>query len=406
MTDSLSAAQARRVSLASQGFTGRRPVSAPSRAGIEKVVRGLRMLQLDSVNVFERSHYLPVFSRCGLYDRTRLDALTGDPPVLTECWAHEAALVPVEDHPLFEFRRARMRARHGDREIYRDNPRLRAWLLAQIAERGPLRASDIDHEHNRRTGPWWGLSRVKRLLEYQFLFGELATAGRVGFERRYALPEQVLPGHLIGTGVPENEARMELVRRAAVALGVATLDDLADYFRLRPAETRPAVAELQAAGELLPVVVEGWNSRGGAPVSAWLHRDAAVPSRVHRDALLTPFDPVVWHRPRAERIHGFHYRIEIYTPARERRFGYYSLPVLLGDRLAARVDLKNDRRNGVLRVQSAWSETHAPRDAAPRIAELLRTAAAWQGLDAFAVQDWGDLASSLAAELATPLVQR
>ena len=242
MTDSLSAAQARRVSLASQGFTGRRPVSSPSRAGIEKVVRGLRVLQLDSVNVFERSHYLPVFSRCGPYDRTRLDSLTGDPPVLTECWAHEAALVPVEDHPLFEFRRARMRARYGDREIYRDNPRLRAWLLAQIAERGPLRASDIDHEHNRRTGAWWGLSRVKRLLEYQFLFGELATAGRAGFERRYALPEQVLPGHLIGAGAPE-----------------------------------------------------GWNSRGGAPVAAWLHRDA----------LLTPFDPVVWYRPRAERIHGF-----------------------------------------------------------------------------------------------------
>lgn len=165
MTDSLSAAQARRVSLASQGFTGRQPVSSPSRAGIEKVARGLRVLQLDSVNVFERSHYLPVFSRCGPYDRTRLDSLTGDPPVLTECWAHEAALVPVEDHPLFEFRRTQMRARYGDREIYRDNPRLRAWLLAQIAERGPLRASDIDHEHNRRTGPWWGLSRVKRLLE-------------------------------------------------------------------------------------------------------------------------------------------------------------------------------------------------------------------------------------------------
>ena len=156
MTDSLSAARARRVSLASQGFTGRRPVSSPSRAGIEKVVHGLRVLQLDSVNVFERSHDLPVFSRCGPYDRTRLDSLTGDPPVLMECWAHEAALVPVEDHPLFEFRRIQMRARYGDREIYRDNPRLRARLLAQIAERGPLRASDIDHEHNRCTGAWWG----------------------------------------------------------------------------------------------------------------------------------------------------------------------------------------------------------------------------------------------------------
>ena len=405
MTDSLSASQARRVALAAQGFAARRPGTSPSRASIERVVRGLRVLQLDSVNVFERSHYLPVFSRLGPYDKIRLDVLTGRSPVLTECWAHEATLVPVEDYPLFEFRRARLRSRYAGSPVYRDNSELRAWLLARIAEHGPLRASDIDHERNRRTGPWWGLSTVKRLLEYQFLFGELATAGRIGFERRYALPEQVLPAHLIGAGVPADEARVELVRRAAVALGVATLDDLADYFRLRSVEARAVVAELEAAGELLPVQVEGWRRRG-KPTPAWLHRDATVPSRVRRDALLTPFDPVVWHRPRAERMHDFHYRIEIYTPAHERRFGYYSLPVLLGDIIAARVDLKMDRKAGVLRVQSAWSQTCAPRDAVPRIAELLRTAAHWQGLGDFVVQDWGDLAPSLAAELRVPLVQR
>ena len=403
VTGVLSSAEARRAALAAQGFTGRRPAGPPSRGSIERIIRRLRLLQLDSVNVFERSHYLPVFSRLGSYDKARLDSLTGDDPVLTECWAHEAALVPIEDYALFEFRRAQMRARYGGSGVYRDNPGLRTWLLSQLAERGPLRASDIEHEHNRRTGPWWGQSKVKRLLEYQFLFGEVATAGRIGFERRYALPEQVLPASC-GDGMPGDEARVELVRRAAVALGVATADDLADYFRLRPAEVRAAIAELVAAGELVPVSVEGWESRG-RPLPAWLHRHAAVPARVCRDTLLTPFDPVVWHRPRAER-QGFHYRIEIYTPAHKRQFGYYCLPVLLGDRLAARVDLKNDRRRGVLRVQSAWSEAHAPRDAAPRVAELLRTAAHWQSLGGVEVQDWGDLAPRLAADLHVPLTPR
>ena len=218
MTDVLSSAEARRAALAAQGFTGRRPAGPPSRGSIERIIRRLRLLQLDSVNVFERSHYLPVFSRLGSYDKARLDSLTGDDPVLTECWAHEAALVPIEDYALFEFRRAQMRARYGGSGVYRDNPGLRTWLLSQLAERGPLRASDIEHEHNRRTGPWWGQSKVKRLLEYQFLFGEVATAGRIGFERRYALPEQVLPASC-GDGMPGDEARVELVRRAPSRLG-------------------------------------------------------------------------------------------------------------------------------------------------------------------------------------------
>lgn len=405
MTLQLSAAEARRAALAAQGFAGRRSSCSPSRASIERIVRGLGLLQLDSVNVFERSHYLPVFSRLGPYDKARLDALTTAEPVMTECWAHEAAFVPIEDWPLFEFRRARFRARYGTTGIYRDHPELRTWLLRELKDRGPLRASDIDHELNRRTGPWWGLSTIKRLLELMFLFGEIATVGRLGFERRYALREQALPAHVLNSTVPDNEAKRRLVRHAAIALGVGTADDLADYYRLPLPEARAAVEDLTASGELLAVQVAGWE-RGGRPLPAWLHRDAVVPGRLARDSLLTPFDPVVWHRPRAERLHQFHYRIEIYTPAAKRQFGYYSLPVLLGNQLAARVDLKNDRKAGVLRIQSAWSERHAPRDAAPRIAALLRSAAMWQGLTGFVVQNWGDLASALAAELRVPLTPR
>ncbi|MDO5094345.1 MAG: crosslink repair DNA glycosylase YcaQ family protein [Propionibacteriaceae bacterium] len=405
MTTQLSAAEARRVALAAQGFAGRRSGRSPSRASIERTVRGLGLLQLDSVNVFERSHYLPVFSRLGPYDKTRLDALTAVEPVMTECWAHEAALVPVDDWPLFEFRRVRFRARYGTTGVYRDHPELRAWLLRELRDRGPLRASDIDHDLNRRTGPWWGLSTIKRLLELMFLFGEVATVGRLGFERRYALHEQALPTHVLNATVAEDEAKRQLVRRAAMALGVGTADDLADYYRLPLPETRAAIEDLAASGELIAVQVAGWE-RGGRPLPAWLHRDAVVPGRLARDSLLTPFDPIVWHRPRAERLHQFHYRIEIYTPAAKRRFGYYSLPVLLGNQLAARVDLKNDRKAGVLRIQSVWSERHTPRDAAPRIAGLLQSAAAWQGLTQFLVQDWGDLAAALAAELRVPLTPR
>lgn len=389
----LSAAEARRISLAAHGLTGRR--GGATRASLSAMVHRLRVLQLDSVNVFERSHYLPAFSRLGTYDRSLLDAVAASD--LTEAWAHEATLVPVADIPLFAFRRHAMRQRHSA-GVYTDQPELRRWITDQIAERGPLRARDLVHDQNRRSGPWWGLSTVKQLLEFMFLFGDLATAPRIGFERCYALPEQVWPDEVIDVDVPAADAHRELVRRAAVALGVATADDLGDYFRLRTAQVTPAIRDLEESGELVPVRVAGWE-RSGRPSSAWRHRDATLPARVSRDAILTPFDPVVWYRPRAERLHDFHYRIEIYTPAARRQFGYYCLPVMLGGRLAGRVDLKNDRQRKVLRVQAAWTEPHAPGDAPERVATLLREAARWQGCQDFVVQDWGNLAPALTAEL-------
>lgn len=355
----------------------------------------LQVLQIDSVNVFERSHYLPVFARLGPYPKDRLDALAMAPgaPWL-EYWAHEAAFVRAGDLGLFAFRMAQYRERQ--REWLEARAELAALLATELVGRGPLAASEIEHEQNRRSGPWWGWSDVKTTLELLFRQGDLVTAGRRGFERRYALPDQVLTAPVVP--VPTADAHRELVRRAAIAHGVATVADLADYHRLHADATQVAARELEDAGELVPVVVEGWE-RGGRPLPAWRHVAARVPRRMEAAALLSPFDPVVWQRDRLLRLFGFHYRISIYTPAEQRNHGYYVLPVLLDDALVARIDLKSDRKAGVLLVQHAWLEPGSTAGVAERIAPLLRSAAAWQGLDRIEVVPRGDLAPALTAEL-------
>lgn len=356
----------------------------------------LGLLQLDSVNVFERSHYLPMFARLGAYDKNLLDRLTFERRGrYIEYWAHEAAVIPIESWPLFRWRMEHHRDRHAaDADHWTaSNAGMMRWLTAELAEKGPLPAAAIDHEANRRTGPWWGWSDVKTGLEFLFQRGEVVSAGRTRFERVYALPEQVLPTEVLGRDVPRDEAHRALIAHAARALGVGTVTDLADYFRMRTDDTRTAVHDLVDAGDLVPVSVDGW----GRP--AWLHRDARIPRRIRGEALLSPFDPVVWDRGRAERMFGFHYRIEIYTPAPKRVFGYYSLPILLDDALVGRIDLKSDRQNGVLRVQSAWTEPGAPPDTAERVAGLLRAAADWQGLSAIEVVGRGTLSPALAGEL-------
>ena len=255
----------------------------------------------------------------------------------------------------------------------------------------------IEHDAKQtRRGPWWDWDVVKHALEHLWWFGEVAIAGRRGFERRYALAADVIPADVLETVVPRQDAIRELVRRAAASYGVATASDLADYWRVkdRPA-VLAAIGDLVDAGELRPVTVQGWQS-AGRPAKAWLHRDAALPRRVDATAMLTPFDPVVWFRDRAVRLFDFEYRIEIYTPAPKRQFGYYSLPVLVGDDLVGRVDLKADRATSTLLVQSAWWEPGRPADAAARLAAELRTAAAWQGLDAISVSRRGDATADLA----------
>jgi uncharacterized protein YcaQ len=392
----LSAAEARRVALAAQGFAepplGR---DVDARALRSRVLERVGIIQIDSVNVLQRAHYLPAFSRLGTYDINLLDKVSHYAPRrLFEYWGHEASLIPVELHPHLRWRmkRAHDDAWGGMRRIARDRPDLVAAVLDDLRARGPLTAAQLAHHDEPRApkGPWWDWSDVKRALEYLFWSGEVTSARRVRFERRYDVPERVLPAAVLATPTPPvEEAQRELLRVAARALGVATEPDLRDYFRLPAAESKARVAELVEAGDLLPVAVEGWN----AP--AYLSRGARVPRRVDARALVGPFDSLIWERPRVERVFGFRYRIEIYVPKEKRVHGYYVLPFVLGDRLVARVDLKSDRGACALLVQAAHAEPGAPPETAEALAAELRRMAGWLGLDDVVVVGAGDLAPSL-----------
>ena len=389
VVDSLSLAQARRVALAAQGF-GKQPSGGAGTRQLAAGIRKLGLLQLDSVNVFERSHYLPLYARLGPYDRADLDRLTfARRSSHTEYWAHQAAIIPVDTRPLWRWRMNRMREREGVQWIA-GHTGLRDWLLAELRDNGPMRASDIEHDSNKRSGPWWGWSDVKQLLELMFLYGDVVTAGRTRFERTYALPEQVLSGDALEREVPREEAQRTLVEHATRAHGIATTRDVADYYRMRNDDTLMALRALEDGGVISQVRVDGWKT------PAWLHRDARIPRRIEATALLSPFDPVVWERARTERLFDFHYRIEIYTPAPKRIFGYYSLPILIDEQIVGRIDLKSDRQAGVLRVQSAWHEPDAePGAVADRLAPLLTTTAAWQGLERVELAGAGNLSPAL-----------
>ena len=390
----MSAAQARRIALAAQGFGQNYPAGVGTRQ-LNLVLDRIGLVQLDSVNVFERSHYLPLFARLGAYDKSLLDRLVfGRYSDYLEYWAHEAAIIPAETWPLYRWRMDSNRARYSTPGSWvAENGPMLDWLRAELTDRGAVAASEIEHDSGKGAGGWWGWSEVKTGLEWLFRFGEAVSAGRSRFERRYALASSALPPAVFEREVPRSDAIRELLLLSARAHGVGILADFADYYRIKSEPARTAVHELVDAGELLPVTVEGWNR------PAYLHRDARIPRRVEATALLSPFDPVVWERRRAERMFGFHYRIEIYTPAPKRIFGYYTLPLLIDDRLVGRVDLKSDRQNRVLRVQSSWTEVEAPPETAARLAPLLRETAAWQGLDAIEVMGRGNLAGAVAAEL-------
>lgn len=402
MVDSVSPAAARRIALAAQGFARPRPDAVGTRQ-LNLALERIGLLQLDSVNVLERSHYLPMFARLGAYDKALLDRLTfAKKAPYREYWAHEAALIPLEDWPLFGFRRQDYR----DYYSVANDPWLAAhadtlaWLRAELAEKGPLPASKIERDAAApRRGSWWDWDEVKRGLERMFRFGDVVSAGRTGFERTYALPEQVMPTEVYRREVPREEAVRTLMERAARAHGIGTLSDFADYYRLKTGDAKPALASLVDEGVVHEVSVPGWKK------AAYLHRDARIPRRIETTALLSPFDPVVWERDRALRMFGFHYRIEIYTPAPKRVYGYYTLPVLVDDALVGRIDLKNDRKRGVLRVQSAWREEGVADAVAERIVPALRELAAWQGLGELEVVDRGDLARAVAVEAGVALVE-
>jgi uncharacterized protein YcaQ len=394
---SLSRAQARRVALAAQGFRDPRH-TAPTMRTFNRTLSRTGVLQIDSVNVFQRAHYMPLFSRMGRYDTDLLTrAAERHPRRIVEYWAHVAAFMPVD---LWPFMRHRMDAYREQGHAWTGLPERRELvdsLMAEIADRGPATSRDLDDGLPRRREHWgWNWSETKRALEYLFLAGDLAVAGRTAqFERLYDLPERVLPRRHLDAPTPTRaEFGLELVRRAAASHGVATEKCLRDYYRMRSADVRPAIASLVEAGELLPVRVEGWDRQ------AYLHRDARLPRRVDARALLSPFDPVVWERERTERLFEFRYRIEIYVPESQRVHGYYVLPFLLGDRLVARVDLKADRQAGVLSVKAAHGERGAPPETAPELAAELAEAARWLRLDSVVVEPRGDLAGALACEVA------
>lgn len=388
MTETLSAAEARRMALAAQGFAG--TARLRKRRPFDPALEALHVLQIDSVNVFSRSHYLPVFSRHGAYSHAALDRHLWEGSDYTEYWAHEAAFLPVADRPLFGWRMADFRERFAaNGRAAKLAPEI-ARLRALLADGQPRFVRELEEGPREKRGPWWDWSDTKQAVEVMFAEGEVVSAGREGFQRRYTLAEHALPAAALAD-VPRAEAQRELISRAARSLGVGTLADLADYHRLKAAPARAAVRALEESGELVPVQVAGWRRASGAVEPAWRHRDARLPSRLAPDALLTPFDPVVWFRPRAERMFDFHYRIEIYTPKEQRQFGYYCLPLMVAGKLAGRIDLKADREARVLLVQAAWREPGAPAHTGEVATALLAQAAAWQGLEEVRVTGVGNL---------------
>jgi uncharacterized protein YcaQ len=395
----LSASVARRIVLAAQGFAAGRPYGVTNAGHVRRAIDRLGLLQLDSVNVLTRAHYLPLFSRLGNYDSAHLDNLAWGRTSkrgLFEFWAHEASLLPLSGHPLWRWRMERAARNAGDGKgklhlFLREKANYIDEVRRQLRDRGPLAASDLE-SGTRKTGPWWGWSDAKFAMEWLFFAGEVTTATRRGaFERVYDLTERVLPASVLALPTPPaEEAQRELLRISARALGIATERDLRDYFRLGVADAKARLTELIEGGELLLVTVEGWKN------PAYLDPAAHQPRKVEARALLAPFDPLIWERERTERLFDFHYRIEIYTPIAKRKHGYYVLPFLLGDQLVARVDLKADRAGSRLVVHAAHLEHGAEaRNVAGPLHEELRLMADWLGLETVSLPRVGALARAM-----------
>ena len=405
LSDSLSVAQARRVALAAQGFTD--PPSRSTRLGgaadlrhLRRVLRRLHLIQMDSVNVLQRAHFMPLYSRLGPYPVELLErAAYRRPRELFEFWGHEASLITTDLQPLFRWRmqRAADYAWGNMRRLAAEQPGLVAWVLDEVRGRGPITAAEIEHDAPRTKDHWgWNWSVVKQALEWLFYTGQVTAAERTtSFARRYDLPERVLPRRVLDAPTPAPEdAFRALVELSARALGVAADRELRDYFRLPVEGFKRAVAELIEDKVLVPVRVAGWKQ------PAYLHHEARLPRWVRAATLVSPFDPLIWERERTERLFDMAYRIEIYVPAPQRLYGYYVLPFLLGDRFAARVDLKADRKAGELQIPAAWLEPAADQEeTAEALADELHRLAGWLGLETIAAPVRGDFAGPLAAAL-------
>lgn len=387
---SLSLAQARRIALAAQGFADERPTGRVDQRHLRRVLDRMGLIQIDSVNVLVRSQELPLFARLGPHPRSLIADATANGE-LFEYWVHEASHVRTEHHHLHRWKMASPHRWPAIQRLDGERPGFIDSVLSRIENEGPVASGDFDERVGKK-GQWWDWDDAKIALEHLFWQGRVAATRRSNdFARVYDLAERVLPAHILSRPTPtEPDARKQLLMLAARHHGVATFTDLTDYHRQKNAPCKPLIDELVDAGELIPVSVEGWAK------PAYLHPQAKLPRAIKACALLSPFDPVCWNRERTERLFGFHYRIEIYTPAAKRIFGYYVLPILWGDSLVGRIDLKADRANRTLLVQGAFSEPGVPtREIAVDVVDELRAMASWLELDELQFGDRGDLASAL-----------
>ncbi|MGI9648278.1 MAG: winged helix-turn-helix domain-containing protein [Acidimicrobiia bacterium] len=381
--------QARRIALAAQGFSRPRPTGRVDVRHFRRVISQINLLQLDSVNVAVRAHYMPMFSRLGAYSRDALDDWINGPEMF-EYLAHVASVMPTADLPMLRHRMRDRKRYNRTRELMRTHPEYFDQVYEEVAEHGPLTVSDLS-DPGSRTGPWWGHGRGKVALDWLYVNGRLTIRGRTpNFVSIYDLPERVFSPDLLASEMAPEEAHREMALRGARAHGVGTAKDIADYYRITVPQARPQLAALVEEGLLEEVRVEGWKQ------TAYRHPAAALPRQVEARALLSPFDPVVWERDRTERLFGFEYRIEIYVPEPQRRYGYYVYPFLLGDELVARVDLKADRKAGVLRARGTFiEEGQDPSGVAAELAAELHLMAEWLGLDEVHVASKGNLSGAL-----------
>ncbi|MCY3618116.1 MAG: winged helix-turn-helix domain-containing protein [Acidimicrobiaceae bacterium] len=389
----LSVSQARRIALAAQGFTDSAPAGRVDRRHLRRVMGRLKLLQLDSVPVVVRTQYLPPFSRLGCYDPALLDRIAYTDDEWFEAWAHEASLLPVGDEPLLRWQK--QRAEQGDTwknlvELAHRESQYVAEVLAQVAER-PLTAGELT-DPRRRDGEWWGSRSLGSIaLDWLFRIGAVGIRRRGNFTKEFDLLERIVPAAVLARPTPSaGEAQRELLVRSAEALGVGSATDLIDYYRLPVREGRTQLREVVDSGLLAEVAVEGWTE------PAYMHPGARLPRSVDALTVLSPFDPIVWNRDRAARLWNFDYRIEIYVPAAKRVYGYYVLPVLDGEQLVARLDVKTDRPGGTLRVLGAFAEPGVDHGAlAERLRPHLHDLARFVGVDDVGYGDRGDLMAAL-----------
>jgi uncharacterized protein YcaQ len=378
--DSLSIADARRIALAAQGFDTARPKTKATQRQVDALISRRGVIQIDSVNVLVRSQELPLFARLGNHDRNAIPKAT-EKQKLFEYWGHEAAHLPVEIHPLFRWKMDAARTgkvtHWGLTSFYEENKAFVKRTLKHVEKNGPTTSRELSTRTEKK-GTWWDWDEAKVALEYLFLTGQLMSRGRgTDFARMYDTPERVLPERILKAPTPrEHDARKQLLVRSAIAQGVATSSDLADYYRQKLATVKPLIAELVEEGELREVAVDGWTEK------TFVHRNAKLPKQLHATALLSPFDSLVWCRPRNERLFNFHYRIEIYTPKEKRKFGYYVLPFMMDGQMVGRVDLKADRGNSKLLAHSVHTERGVKRSSINDVLSAeLDAMANWLGLE-------------------------